>query len=75
MAEETMWEAIHDLRETCEEFLDLPAPAEEPNQDKEDDERVFRQQVEGAVRLLAACTRLLAIHTFGLNEEENDGEG
>ncbi len=73
MGEESIWNAIHDLRETCQEFLDLPAPGAGLNDDREDDERVFGQQVEGAVTLLAACTKLLAIHTFGLHPDSNEG--
>ena len=67
MAERDIWTEIHDLREACELFLDLPAPdSEAENADREDDERVIRQQVVGAVAMAQASLNVLAAHIFGL---------
>lgn len=62
-----IWEQISDLRESCELFLDFPAPdSEADNADGQDDERVFRQQVIGAIAVLQSALNLVAAHNFGL---------
>jgi len=74
LAERDIWTEIHGLREACELFLDLPAPdSEAENADREDDERVIRQQVVGAVAMAQASLNVLAPHIFGLYGDPREG--
>ena len=74
MADRNLWTEIHSLRQACELFLDLPAPGLAENADGEDDERVFRQQVQGAVAMAQASLNLLAAHVFRLYGDPREGE-
>jgi hypothetical protein len=75
MAERNVWTEISNLREACELFLDFPAPdSDAPNEDGEDDQRVIRQQVTGAVAMAQASLNLLAAHIFGLYGDPREGE-
>jgi hypothetical protein len=65
--ERNVWTEIHRLREACELFLDFPAPdPDAENADREDDERVIRQQVVGATDILQCALNLLAAHVNSL---------
>ena len=76
MADSDIWTNIFSLREACELFLDLPAPdPDAENVDGEDDERVIRQQVQGAVAMLQASVNVLAAHVFGLYGDPRDSMG
>lgn len=67
MSERDIWTEIYDLREACDLFVDLPAPdSEAENADGEDDERVIRQQVIGAVAVLQAALNAVAAHIDAL---------
>lgn len=74
MAERDIWTEILSLREACGLFLDLPAPdSDAENTDAEDDERVIRQQVQGAVAMLQTSVNVLAAHIFGLYGDPREG--
>ncbi len=76
MAKRDVWTEIHSLREACGLFLDLPAPdSQAENADREDDERVIRQQVTGSVLLLQAALNLLTAHVFALYGDPRDSQG
>jgi hypothetical protein len=71
----TFWAKIVALREASELFLDFPAPdPDAPNQDREEDERVIRQQVQGAVAMAQAALNVLAAHVFRLYGDPGEGD-
>ena len=75
MPERNVWTEIHSLREACELFLDFPAPdSEAENLDGEDDERVIRQQVVGAVAILQSALNLVAAHVHSLYGGLREGD-
>ena len=60
-----IWAKISELREACELFLDLPAPdPDAENADREEDERIIRQQVSAAVAMAQASLNVLAAHVI-----------
>ena len=72
--ERTIWTEVFELREACDLFLEFPAPdSEAENTDAQDDERVIRQQVQGAVALAQAALNLLAAHVFSLYGDPRKG--
>jgi hypothetical protein len=75
MPKRDIWTEIGNLRTACELFLDFPAPdSEAANADREDDERVLRQQVTAAVFMAQSSLNLLAAHVFRLYGDPTEGE-
>lgn len=62
----SIWDRMHKLRETCESFLDLPAPVG----DEELDERVIQQQLMGASILMRDALDLIQLHFVELYAPE-----
>ena len=75
MAKRDVWTEIVNLRQVSELFLDLQAPdSDAQNEDREEDERVIRQQVQAAVAMAQASLNLLAAHVFRLYGDPSEGE-
>jgi hypothetical protein len=75
LAERNVWTEILNLREACELFLYFPAPdSDAQNEDREEDERVIRQQVQAAIAMAQASLNLLAAHVFRLHGDPTQGE-
>ncbi|MDO8615027.1 MAG: hypothetical protein Q7T33_04755 [Dehalococcoidia bacterium] len=74
MVKRNVWTEIASLRESCELFLDFPAPdSEAENADGEEDERIIRHQVVGAVAMVQSSLNVLAAHIFGLYGDPREG--